>query len=126
MTYLLRRPLLALALFFAVPIDARAACNLIPGTEKTFGSALGATNRPFAAPGERLELRLRSCDTSSGFLANGTDHVVTLAFKPKSGVNRVVVLAADCGAVDLAPCSGAPGVVSATCVQVTASELQPA
>ena len=60
LTYLLRRPLLALALFFAVPIDARAACNLIPGTEKTFGSALGATNRPFAAPGERLELRLRS------------------------------------------------------------------
>jgi len=126
LNYLPLRPLLALALalVLVIPMEARAACNLIPGTEKTFGSTLGAANRPFAAPGERLELRLRTCDTSSGFLANGTDHVVTLAFKPASGVNRVVVLAANCGAVDLTPCSSAPGVVSATCVQVTASELQ--
>jgi len=118
------RLLLAIALLLAIPVDAHAACNLIPGTEKTFGSALGAANRPFAAPGERLELKLRSCDASSGFRAAGTDHVVTLAFKPTSGTTRIVVLAANCGAVDLSPCSSAPGVASATCVQVSASDLQ--
>ena len=46
--------------------SASAICNLIPGTSKTFNSTLGATNRPFAAPGERLELAVRTCDTSPG------------------------------------------------------------
>ena len=119
----------AAMLFFVLVVllagapGARAACNLIPGTEKTFGSVLGAANRPFAAPGERLELRLRTCDASTGFLQNGSDHVVTLAFKSTSGDVRLLVLAADCSEVDLAPCSAAPGVVSATCRQVTAGDL---
>src|SRR5262245_54585100 len=79
----------------ATPVHA--ACNLIPGTEKSFSATVGATNRPYAAPGERLELRLRPCDTSSGFLAAGGSHVVTLAFKPLSGANkRIVVLAENC------------------------------
>jgi hypothetical protein len=34
---------------------AVAGCNLIPGTVKTFDGAVGAANRPFAAPGERLD-----------------------------------------------------------------------
>jgi Tol biopolymer transport system component len=115
-------PVLA-ALLGAVP-SARAACNLIPGTEKTFGSVLGAANRPFAAPGERLELRLRRCDVSTGFLPAGGDHVVTVAFKPPSGSDtRIVVLAADCGEVDLAPCTAAPGVVSAECRETLPGEL---
>jgi len=114
-------PVLA-ALLGATP-SARAACNLIPGTEKTFGSVLGAANRPFAAPGERLELRLRRCDASPGFLQSGDDHVVTLAFKAPSGDTRIVVLAADCSEVDLAPCGAPPNVVSATCRQVAAGEL---
>src|SRR5262245_1322538 len=65
--------------FFAGPSTARAACNLIPGTEKSFAGTLGATNRPYSAPGERVELRLRGCDASPGFLLQGADHVVTLA-----------------------------------------------
>ncbi len=113
-----RVPLLVVALsivFFAS--DVRAGCNLIPGTVKTYGGALGATNRPYAAPGERLELQLRPCDASVGFLPNGADHVVTLVFTaPGGGSRRVVALAANCGAVDLSACSTAPGVVSATCV----------
>ena len=97
-------------------VEARAACNLIPGTEKTFSAAVGAVNRPYAAPGERLEVKLRACDASPGFLPGGDDHVVTVVFKPTSGTDRrVVVLAANCGAVDLSACSG-PGVLSATCV----------
>lgn len=46
--------------------ESHGACNLIPGTEKTFSATLGSTNRPYAAPGERLELALRPCDASPG------------------------------------------------------------
>jgi hypothetical protein len=38
----------------ALAAGARAACNLFPGTVNSFGSTLGAANRPFAAPGETL------------------------------------------------------------------------
>jgi len=49
----------AVAIALVESMQAHASCNLIPGTEKTFDAALGATNRPFAAPGETLEVRLR-------------------------------------------------------------------
>src|SRR6185295_6655275 len=59
-----------------------------------------------------------------GFLPTGDAHVVTLVFKPLGGVGtRVVALAANCGAVDLSACSGAPGVVSATCLTATPSTI---
>jgi len=74
---------------------AHAACNLIPGTAKSFNAALGATNRPFAAPGERLEVTLRDCDTASpGLGANAADHVVTVVFQPATGPKHAVVLTA--------------------------------
>ncbi|HEV7735161.1 MAG TPA: hypothetical protein VGR62_23525 [Candidatus Binatia bacterium] len=95
--------------------SAQAACNLIPGTAKTFDAALGATNRPFAAPGERLEVRLRACDASPGFLPSGSDHVVTIVFKAPGGTNRIVALATDCSGIDTAGCATAPGVTSAVC-----------
>jgi hypothetical protein len=102
------RSTLALAVLLASATRLHAACNIFPGTEKSFSAALGASNRPYAAPGERLELHLRPCDASPGFLLTGTDHVVTLVFKPLSGTNRrVVVLAASCGGVDLSACSPA-------------------
>jgi len=98
------------------PRAAHAACNLIPGTAKTFDSILGATNRPFAAPGEPLEIRLRPCDTgSTGFLPTGDEHVVTMVFKAPGGTNRVVALANDCLGVDTAACDAMPGVASAVC-----------
>jgi hypothetical protein len=92
---ILRHAALALLAVLTSATHSQAACNLIPGTEKSFSATLGATNRPYAAPGERLELRLRACDASPGFLPAGTDHVVTLVFEPLSGTNRrIVVLAA--------------------------------
>jgi Tol biopolymer transport system component len=71
---------------------AHAGCNLIPGTAKTFNATLGATNRPFAAPGERLELRTRPCDTTSALAASD---VVTIVFQPPTGSPHAVVLTAD-------------------------------
>ena len=110
-------PLAATLSLFSIAVQAQAACNLIPGTAKTFDSILGATNRPFAAPGEPLEIRLRTCDDeSSGFLPSGDDHAVTVVFRAPDGTNRVVVLANDCTGVDTATCDAAPGVASAICL----------
>ena len=100
---------------------ANASCNLIPGTTRTFSATLGSTNRPFAAPGESLELALRPCDTTSpGFTANAADHVVTVLFTPPQGPHNVVVLAGDCASLESArqSCAARPDVDTATCVQV--------
>ena len=90
--------LLGLALAVAAPGgSAHAACNLIPGTVKLFNGAVGATTRPYAAPGERVELRLRPCDAASpGFGAAAADHVVSVVFEPANGAPpTLAVLAAD-------------------------------
>ena len=89
--------------------SARAACNLIPGTEETFVSAGGRVNRPFAAPGEPVEIAPRACNgTPLGGTAS--DYLVTVFFEPESGPRNAVVLtaAADCSAVNasLAGCAG--------------------
>ena len=110
---------------------ADAGCNLIPGTAQTFNAALGASNRPYAAPGERLEVRTRPCDTMSpGLTANAADHVVTVVFQSPVGVRHAVVLTADASCATnidakLAACDaqlGASGL--ATCVPAAQSGLE--
>jgi Tol biopolymer transport system component len=123
--------LLALSLLFgASSRSARAACNLIPQSTKVFDGAVGRANRPFAAPGEPIDLRLRPCDTASaGFTANALDHLVTVVFTPAAGPRHAVVLTAapTCAAVTplLAACESQMGAGSAaTCVPNTSSALQ--
>jgi hypothetical protein len=67
---------LILSSLFAVvaqPWVAHAGCDLIPGTANTLNATIGAANRPYAAPGERVELMRRPCDgaplpvTDTGF-----------------------------------------------------------
>src|SRR5262249_21192861 len=87
--------LAACALLLQPASPAGAACNLIPGTSLTFNSALGATNRPFAAPNENLEITVRGCDASPGLTATATDHLVTVLFTPPTGPAHAVVLTAD-------------------------------
>jgi len=58
--------------------QAGAACNLIPGQSIGFASVQGRANRPFAAPGEAVEVSTRSCDTGTGLTATASDHVVTV------------------------------------------------
>lgn len=87
--------IVAVCLPLLVPASADAGCNLIPGTAKTFDSAQGATNRPHAAPGERVELAVRSCDTTAlGLTSDAADHVVTVVFTPPRGPRHAVVLTA--------------------------------
>jgi len=89
---------------------AEASCNLIPGTEKTFVSRRGIVNRPFAAPGESFEIRLRDChEDTPGFLPQGDDHVATFLFHA-DGQSRAVILASDCSAVNTAGCAAQPGI----------------
>ena len=49
-------PLVLFLLATGLPAEGEAACNLIPGTEKTFPGQVGALTRPYAAPGEVIEL----------------------------------------------------------------------
>ena len=109
---------------------AHAGCNLIPGTSKSFQGTLGATNRPFAAPGENVEVNLRPCDSGSpGLSTTLTNHLVTVVFQPPSGPRNVKVLTADptCTAVDAkiaSECTGLPGGGMATCVPLAQSGLE--
>ncbi len=117
--------LCCLALLAASVGPATAACNLIPGTIKSFNSTLGSANRPYAAPGEALELQLRDCDPSPPLSANPADHLVTVAFVPPSGTPYVAVLTADpdCTAVDAkigTDCGG----VNAECFAAAQSAMQ--
>src|SRR5262245_4832249 len=115
---------LAIALSIAPAGAARASCNLIPATTKTFNATLGATNRPFAAPGERVELHTRPCDQPGplgGITATAAQHVVTVAFQPAVGQRHIFVLApgtSGCStlAAQLTTCGQQPGVASVQCL----------
>jgi subtilisin-like proprotein convertase family protein/Tol biopolymer transport system component len=101
---------------------AEASCNQIPGTSNSFRGSLGAVNRPFAGPGDLVELRLSpTCDASSpGFDMLPFAHVVTVAFSPPSGSRNLVAVATNCAALagQLADCTAREDVGSATCLQV--------
>jgi hypothetical protein len=102
----LQRIALLVALAAAPARDAGAMCNVIPGATTEFRGALGATNRPFASPGDFVRIRVRPtvCDTgSTGFVdLDGDsvledDYVVTVLYEPPQSVARhAVVLAQSC------------------------------
>ena len=108
-------------LVLAGPVrPARASCNLIPGTVKTFNGTLGVANRPYAGPGERLELHVRPCDAAQSgraLTANAADHVVSVIFKPLGNAKAnafILTTAPDCSAIDIAGCDKKLG--TARCV----------
>lgn len=108
---------------------ADAACNLIPGTKAQFDGAQGTVNRSFAAPGEAIEVALRTCDDSPGLGTVGEDQLVTLIYTPTTGPETAVVLTggSDCAAVNplLAGCAGdLPAGGKALCVAEADSKLQ--
>lgn len=109
---------------------AHAGCNLIPGTSKTFNAALGATNRPFAAPGETLEIAVRPCDAGSlGLTANAADHIVTVLFTPPGGPAHAVVLTTDASCATsvnalLPACAAQLGGGQAQCLPAASAGIQ--
>ena len=90
---------IAFALVLASPALVRAACNLIPSATQAFRGTLGATNKPFAAPGDFVEVSVRPgrCDAASpGLGALPADQDVTVVFTPPlNGPRRVAFLTAD-------------------------------
>jgi cysteine-rich repeat protein len=106
------------------PTPARSACNVIPSAAKTFRGALGSLNRPFAAPGEYVEVRVATgrCDSVSSGLTS-TDpasYAVTVVFTPPTGDRHVAIVSTDCAARESQrqTCEQEAGVASATCFQV--------
>jgi Tol biopolymer transport system component len=115
--------LFALLAALGLPTRAHGGCNVIPAASPTFSAALGSMNRPFAGPGESVEITLRPCDTASpGFSLPAANQVVTVLFTPPSGPRTAVVLAADCStfsAAVQASCQTQLGTGgTATCLQV--------
>jgi len=115
--------LAVLLVFLASPSlqrPADAACNIIPSAAKSFRSTLGATNRPFASPGEIVEVSVdpAGCDVASpGLAADVTGQLVTVVYTPAGSAPRqLVVLAPDCTAsavtAKMAACRKLPGFTS--------------
>ncbi len=103
-----------------------AGCNLIPQAQPAFRGALGTLDRPYAAPGDFVDVNVRQalCDgASSGVSFDPAHHEVTLVFNPEGGPRRVVVLTTSpCAslAARLDACEETSGVVKngVSCVQV--------
>jgi cysteine-rich repeat protein len=111
---------------FAQP--ALASCNQIPGTVEVFRGASGSANRPFAGPGDFVELRPgTACHPETGrFDADPAAHVVSVVFTPHSGRPSLIALAADCSAVsaELTRCARRHDLANATCVPHAATAVE--
>lgn len=112
----------------AVPRRADAACNLIPSASRSFRGTLGDLNRPFAAPGDFVEIGAspaRCAAASPGFSASEDDQIVSVVFEPPGGTPRVAFLTTeDCNGADalqkLAACEATVGAGNVSCVQAGA------
>jgi cysteine-rich repeat protein len=120
----------------AVPRAAQSTCNVIPRAVSEFRGALGVVDRPFATPGDFVELTVRReiCDGASRGLADfdgsgaitPDDVVVTLIFEPPDGGARnAVVVAPSCAPVTpkLAACTAQIQGGTATCVAAPHPDL---
>jgi len=115
----------------STPSSSHAACNLIPSAAQTFRGALGSINRPFAGPGDFVEIGVEPgrCDTTAlGFGADGDDHVVTVVFTPAGAPPRVAFLTADaCSSGKIvkmkAACEATFAGLAATCIEARSTDL---
>lgn len=107
------------ALRLGHPDRCLATCDVIPGTQQSFRSTLAAADRPFASPGDWIQLtREPGCHAGSpGFATTAAEQVVTVVFQPPAGPRHVAILATDCAALESRrqDCAARPDVASATC-----------
>jgi len=98
---------------------ASGECDVIPGPPNQFRATLGAIDKPFASPGDFLDVLVRKevCDTESLGLRNVAppqtmgpeDVTVTVIFEPPapgSGPRTAVVSAISCVPITSNRCSG--------------------
>ena len=80
--------------------SAYGACDFIPGATNEFTATATKIDRPFASPGEFVEVTPYVACTSAALLPTPEDHVVTVLFGAADDPHRrAVVLAADCDQV---------------------------
>jgi Tol biopolymer transport system component len=123
------RLLLLVTALLAPALDARAACNLIPSASRNFRGTLGDLNRPFAAPGDFVEIGVspdRCAGASAGLAASIDDQIVTVVFEPPGGGDRRVAFLTTqgCGAPSMVAkagaCEATVGAGRVACVQAGA------
>ena len=112
----------ATALTLVAAYGARAACNLIPSTPDRFVSVTGAANRPFAGPGETLEIMPAPADCErapAGFPTDDTGAytVSVVVDGERDGTKDWVVLSENCASLDAAlePCRASESVGRVVC-----------
>src|SRR5262245_56674022 len=99
----------AFALLVGVPArEASAGCNVIPPAVTTFRGTLGATDKPFATPGDWVTLSLDPTCAGAApvFTAPASAYVVSVIFTPPNGGPPIVIpLAANCAPFPVGSCS---------------------
>lgn len=81
---------------------ARAACNVIPPAIQPFRASVGTIDRPFAGPGDWVELGADACSGTRGFVDDATGYDETFVFTPPGAARRTIVVssATPCDAPD--------------------------
>ena len=79
---------------------ANACCNVIPPAIQPFRGVVASVDRPFAGPGDWVELSPDRCGGASGFLAPPDQFVVSVAFTSPAGAppTLLVLTPDDCAA----------------------------
>ncbi len=108
-SFVARAVLCSLALL--ISLEAEAGCDNIPSRTECFQGGVGCLNQPYAAPGQIVELRVRTeiCDgtslglrdTSSGNCIDPDDVLTSVVFTPPGGAVNVIVLATSCSGAAL-------------------------
>lgn len=84
--------LIALITVCVYATSVGAVCNVIPLASAPFRGSIGALDRPFAAPGEWVELSADVCGASPGFGEPTTSYFVSVAFTPNRNAPPHVVV----------------------------------
>jgi hypothetical protein len=109
----------AVVVVFGYCAPARASCNQIPGVTNSFRGAQGSLDRPFASPGDVVEVRTSPlCDAAATFSDSAANTVVSVIFTPPEGPRSLVVLATDCAALtaQVQTCGQRPDVARTVCM----------
>lgn len=88
--------LLIVAVCDLPPTGADAACNVIPPAIQPFRAIIGSVDRPFAGPGDWVELSADPCEQRAGITDPVEQLVVSVLFTPPhGGPATAVILTAD-------------------------------
>ncbi len=89
------RALAPILLVLALAGDASAICDVIPQVQESYRGALGSLDRPYAMPGDSVQigLDLAGCDSeaSPGFPSGGSSKVLTIVYTPPNGPRHAAV-----------------------------------